>query len=698
MKKIYITLLALIFILSSAFFTVSCKKAVNEYSADSIAYVGTKEEKIAYLNGIGDFYKTNDGNAMAGFRVSPDNKSVGLVVVGKTETSVTFNYKYKTTVYEYSNGTINYNGENYYYAGGLSYEVDSPITDYKQEIYCAYADSCESFAKLLLEIGDLTKIELPSVSDSAELLRLSNSSKTFVLKNDIDLAGVNFEPIKNFTGSLDGQGFSIKNLTISGTNGNFGLFDELDGATISNLIIDDVSLNIIGNNGKVGALAGVVKNSTVKNVTVKGTVSAILTTHTGGIIGHAENSTIENCKNYATVTGYCRVGGIAGQYACEVKSEDGIIENNENYGAISGLCSTDEGFVGGVFGRVYLVPGAYKKNSENWLKTIVNCNNYGKITGNAEMTGGIIGGSKSPRYSTGDTYVDIGFTNCTNNGEIFGSAQYTGGIAGYLDYSRSIMNCINDGNVVGSAKTGGILGCGSPSTFTMCENDRDVTGTALVGGIVGYTSSIITACTNEGNITANGRINCSVINEEITAGVGGIAGVTTRYVSKSTNNGSVYSTGGGYCIGGIAGAMVASNGDVIEGNVNTDYMNVTGVSYYIGGIVGKLYSRRPGSTIKEGEFTFSGKNTANVTAGESWYVGGIIGYVDTQRDWAYSDRTFVVIINSENTGMITGGTRVAGILGYTLFTRTADIYWSTNKNTGKIVCETEEKADLYYNG
>jgi hypothetical protein len=114
----------------------------------------------------------------------------------------------------------------------------------------------------------------------------------------------------------------------------------------------------------------------------------------------------------------------------------------------------------------------------------------------------------------------------------------------------------------------------------------------------------------------------------------------------------------------------------------------------VGGVVGKMHSYRPGKG--QGEYTFSAKNTANVNAPASWRVGGIIGYVATQSDWSYQDRTYITVINTENSGTITGSFRVAGIIGTIWnYANLDSIYWSTNKNTGLIVAATNEKADLY---
>lgn len=535
-----------------------------------------------------------------------------------------------------------------------------------------------------------------TISTPQQLQNLENSSGIYILTNDIDMTGFNWTPLKGFSGTLNGNGYAIKNLSIVGTNGNYGMFNEFNDATVTNLVLDNLDINATGTGGDVGGLVGVTRNSIIRNVTVRGSITAILTDNVGGIAGYAENCIIEDNKNYANITGLKAVGGIIGQCAHKVSSENGLLERNSNYGAITGLSTDEDCRTGGVFGRLNFYPGSYKSGATNWLRTVSECYNYGNVTGMGHNVGGIVGGYTTSRWSRGDTYVDVAFINCVNEGNVTGGDFHTGGIIGQSGSCRSIINCENKGNVTSSGyDVGGIVGSGDAGTVTMCKNSGKITGAAFVGGIMGWTHTVITNCTNDGAITATGqRNNCDFLGEDGVAGVGGIVGVNGKYVSHCTNNGAIYSTGGGSCIGGIAGGMVASNGTIIEGNVNNGTINVSGNGNMVGGVVGKMHSTRPGKG--QGEYTFSAKNTADVIASSSSRVGGIIGYVATQSDWSYGDRTYIVIINTENSGNVTGAFRVAGIVGTIWqYANTDSLYWSTNKNTGMIICDAAEKADLY---
>ena len=99
------------------------------------------------------------------------------------------------------------------------------------------------------------------------------------LTNDIKLENLEY-PISaanQFEGNLDGA-FNKLSYNISYNYDqnlfqypNLGLFAELDNATVKNLKISDSSIHVSGNNisKNVGALAGIINNSTLENISVE---------------------------------------------------------------------------------------------------------------------------------------------------------------------------------------------------------------------------------------------------------------------------------------------------------------------------------------------------------------------------------------------------------------------------------------------
>ena len=160
-----------------------------------------------------------------------------------------------------------------------------------------------------------------------------------VLTADIDLNNEPWTPIgpdrdSAYTGTFDGQGHTVRNLSITGDVKRAGLF-------------------------------GCVIGGAIRKLTVAGSVSCTVDQGwCGGIAGYAERETIENCASLCTVsyTGKdARVGGIVGYVPSS--SSMTIICDCYNIGNITGSSDT-----GGICGY-------------NLSGRIFNCYNVGEITG-----------------------------------------------------------------------------------------------------------------------------------------------------------------------------------------------------------------------------------------------------------------------------------------------------------------------------
>lgn len=135
-----------------------------------------------------------------------------------------------------------------------------------------------------------------------------------VLDNDIDLCGFNWTPIgnasgKQYAGSLDGQGFTIDNLSLSSTGGCIGLFGYLSqGAEISNLTVKgSVSSSSTSTTLKAGGVVGTASGSSSKPVRITGVTNYVNVTghskYAAGIVGYASMYVyIDRCANYGNVT------------------------------------------------------------------------------------------------------------------------------------------------------------------------------------------------------------------------------------------------------------------------------------------------------------------------------------------------------------------------------------------------------------
>ena len=192
----------------------------------------------------------------------------------------------------------------------------------------------------------------------AQQVNDGRSSICAVLTKDIDLGDEPWTPIGQYArnaykGVFDGQGYTIKRLKITGSTSNhYGLF------------------------GVVGS--GTVRNLTVKGtVTVTGSTNASSTYGIAGIVGAMNDGTtgtVENCVNKATISGTQNVGGIVGYISSGYTAGKRVIQNCANYGDISSTGNDAGGIVGNVSGAV----------------TIQNCYNHGTISGGNWRAGGIV--------------------------------------------------------------------------------------------------------------------------------------------------------------------------------------------------------------------------------------------------------------------------------------------------------------------
>ena len=231
-----------------------------------------------------------------------------------------------------------------------------------------------------------------------------------------------------FTGSYDGKGDdgalkTITGLTINSTNAYQGLFGY---------IIDTAG----------DGSSGVVKNVTLKKITIKGG------SNTGGVAGQNEG-TVEYC----TITGNSRISG-----AMNVGGIVGV-----NYNIIIGCAAigcniegTDYNNRGGIAGCNY--------------SSIDSCFATGNVNGSFNV-GGIVGNNNGGSIS-----------NCYATGDVTGSRTTTnaGGVAG-SNSAGSLENCYATGKVSGVDVLGGIVGYYNGNDVRNCV--------ALNASIVGNSAS-----------------------------------------------------------------------------------------------------------------------------------------------------------------------------------------------------------------
>ena len=121
------------------------------------------------------------------------------------------------------------------------------------------------------------------------------AGKYFKLTADINLAGINWNPIGSmsgdhgsFKGVFDGDSHTIKNLNCQQAGNGIGLFARTAGnAQIKNLTLENVTVKSTNNANYVGGVVGNAYASTkISNVHVKGQIDISGRGYIGGIAGH----------------------------------------------------------------------------------------------------------------------------------------------------------------------------------------------------------------------------------------------------------------------------------------------------------------------------------------------------------------------------------------------------------------------------
>lgn len=164
------------------------------------------------------------------------------------------------------------------------------------------------------------------ISTAKELLKLNNSNGKFYLAKDIDLKSYgDWDEEITFSGTLDGNGFCIKNLTSK----KFGLFSELSDATVQNLGITNVKIK--SSVMEIGALTRICKNSSISNCYVTGSVENTdeYGTAAGFIGGIFWGNKLTDCANMADIKGYFA-------YGLSASDSTDVYTSCINYGAIKG--------------------------------------------------------------------------------------------------------------------------------------------------------------------------------------------------------------------------------------------------------------------------------------------------------------------------------------------------------------------------
>ncbi len=339
-------------------------------------------------------------------------------------------------------------------------------------------------------------ITIETAAQLAHLAKLVNDNtddfkgQTITLASPIDLGAHQWAPIGTnkayairFRGTFDGAGHAITGLYVNTPEANnVGLF-------------------------------GYIQDSTVKNVSVSGSVTGA--TNVGGVVGTSHSGTITDSHSSVTVTGANQVGGVVG-------NNIGTVANSYNTGTVTGTGSA----VGGVAGL-------------NDKGAVVNSYNAGDIRGDHSV-GGVVG------YNHGGDATGT-VANSYSTGTVTGN-DYVGGVVGSI-YARD--------NGTATVKNSYYLA--KDGARGVGNIDGSGTNTITNVGSFSGASSAITWDTS----THDGSTSYENLLTALNAGAKAYnATVTENYAAEWLADNATTPTNSGYpVLGSVHWGMVANAGD-----------------------------------------------------------------------------------------------------------------------------------------
>lgn len=280
---------------------------------------------------------------------------------------------------------IKENGESLPYL--LNLEIPEEILEENLEYYKADGRGTQEEPYVITKIEQLQEIPI------------TDEEFYFILGNDIDASEIeNFIPIEgSFIGILDGNDYSINNLTIKSDDNNVGLFKQNNG-TIKKLKLNNINIesNYSGETAYIGGICGI-NNGTIKGVEINGTIENIgtitdlyigqITGNNSGLISKTHSDGTLN--NTGAVTN-AYIGGITGINCYKIQ-----MTYNTGNTIISNVTNLKEGGIAGQSRGI--INNVYSKEKA-------------KISANSAIIGGIVGinsGIVKNTYSTNSIEKDV---------------------------------------------------------------------------------------------------------------------------------------------------------------------------------------------------------------------------------------------------------------------------------------------------
>lgn len=320
---------------------------------------------------------------------------------------------------------------------------------------------------LLAAPFSLSQYQYTTVSTCSQLQQIENDKTDYYqLTKDIDCTntiywndGAGFITITNFTGILDGGGYTIDGLYINTNDG--GSADSYNGlfginyGYIANMILTNI--NISSHASETGSIAG--RNSGyIQNVMVTGIMFGNNTDAIGTIAGRHHNKSIVQAYSSVELTclgggGGC--GGLAGLTGTSIGSGIYVkLEESAFTGSINASLSSGDSYsyVGGCIGASYGVSAS---------NLYSQCDIYGESNTNIGGVAGQMAGTLLNSYSASDITIK-NLSAVTSVGGLIGDLEYDSSAVNSFSASELTFNTgngIRNGSLIGVVTEGSVSNC-----------------------------------------------------------------------------------------------------------------------------------------------------------------------------------------------------------------------------------------------
>jgi hypothetical protein len=236
---------------------------------------------------------------------------------------------------------------------------------------CGGPAELEEVAEVTSQLGS-TKQQV-TVDDWTELTQMA-SDGNYLLTVNLNAAGKTWTP-KNFTGTFDGGGKIISNLSTNGGGSGGGFFKNMTNAIVRRVRFTGLTVT---DGYAAGGIAATANDSLIEDVGVQGTVSGTSSFVAGGIIGMGNGTTIQRSFVRGAVSGgLFSTGGIAGNLGAGASR--GLIDQSYVWAdvTVNVPAGTTYSKTGGIVGQL----------GGSFVKRVYA---VGKVTGRAQV-GGLVG-------------------------------------------------------------------------------------------------------------------------------------------------------------------------------------------------------------------------------------------------------------------------------------------------------------------